>query len=143
MQDNDVRVYRILEMNKFVIMIVVLFGLCACQSTSSSPSTDNTDISNAIENRKFIKPIVMITAKYPEQEYRAGVEGSCKVSFDLADLEKFGSAPTNIKPIECTNKNFEKMCTTALSYWRFKSLEDIDKRESPTNLIYTCNFELS
>ena len=128
-------------MNKFVVLILLIWGLLGCQSTAPT-SNDNTVSNSAVENRSTIKPIIMITAMYPDYEFQNGIEGSCKVSFDLIDQEKFGSAPANVKPLQCSNSNFLRACEKALTKWRFKALSDLDKSESPTGLQYTCKFEL-
>ena len=128
-------------MNKFVVLALPILGLLGCQSTAPT-SNDNTVINSAVENRSTIKPIIMITAMYPDYEFQNEIEGSCKVSFDLIDQEKFGSAPANVKPLQCSNSNFLRACEKALTKWRFNSLSKLDKSESPVGLQYTCKFEL-
>jgi hypothetical protein len=130
-----------MKMKEFVVLVLPILGLLGCQSTAPT-SDDNMVIKSAVENRNTIKPIIMITAMYPDYEFQKGIEGSCKVSFDLIDQEKFGSAPTNVKPLQCSNPNFFSACEKALTKWRFKELSDLDNSESPIGLQYTCNFEL-
>jgi len=141
-----------------VFIIACLGSLLGCQSTSieTKPaptvhvSSDEVYISPdevyvprkssgvAIENRIEMQPIVRLEPKYPMAAARQGVEGFCRVSFDI-ELKGAGH-PHNIKVLECSPSGmFEANCITAVSKWVF-AYRNI--QESPNGLITTCEFKI-
>jgi len=138
--------------NKFFI-IVCLGSLLGCQSTSIktqptplepvyvSPEEEYVPpppSTSSIENRSEIKALAEIDPKYPIAAARQGIEGFCRVSFDI-ELNK-PSRPHNIKILECSPSDiFEENCITSVSKWIFSPS---NSQESPKGLITTCEFKL-
>ncbi|PRO70150.1 hypothetical protein [Alteromonas gracilis] len=124
-------------MKKLVILPLISLTFYGCNSTQ--PAKDDVDfLASVIENRQTIKPIVYIAPKYPAQEFSNGVEGNCKVEFDVLGESGALSKPTNVKPLDCPNQNFFEHCKSAVQYWRFKR----DQQEPTTGLHTTCRFEI-
>lgn len=94
------------------------------------------DIESVVENRTTIAPLVYVTSKYPESAYRDGIEGYCRVSYDI----EVGSVsrPKNIKIKNCEPESvFEESCKEAVSHWIF-IVESTS--ESPEGLVSTCRY---
>lgn len=128
-------------MNKFVILTFTTLFLSGCNVTQEQ--VINPIIDSAIENRQSIKPLLLLEPMYPKKELEDGIQGSCQVSFDLVNSEKFGSSPSNIEAVKCTNLNFLAACKDALKRWRFKKVEELSTDESVLGLRHTCKFELT
>ncbi len=123
------------------LALAILATGCQSIQTPTSDVTSTDPLASAIENRKDIKPLIIVSPKYPKSEMAMGVEGSCKVSFDLDDM-KFRSKPTNVKAIDCSNDHFFAACKTSLDKWLFNAIDKLGTRESTKGLVTTCQFTL-
>lgn len=124
-------------MKNLVVLVLSCLAFYGCNNTQPTRN-DSEVLASVIENRQTIEPIVYITPKYPVEEFNKGVEGTCKVEFDLQGEKGALSKPGNIKPLNCPNQNFFEYCKNAMQYWRFKS----DQQEPTSGLQTTCRFKI-
>ncbi|MFW8589998.1 energy transducer TonB [Glaciecola sp. 2405UD65-10] len=127
---------------KFKWVSVLLFLLCSNKTFGTDTEVISEAILKAVENRQTIAPIVKFDPKYPLKASKQGIEGFCKLSFDLANKEAFAK-PMNIKVIECTPSGvFEDASISALRKWIFLKIERLNTAESTDGLVTTMSFEL-
>ncbi|WDE01490.1 energy transducer TonB [Thalassomonas actiniarum] len=130
-------------MNQWLLLILFTLILQGCQSTRNNPLNEPDSIVYAIENREDIRPVILIKPKYPIAAANQGIEGSCKVTFDLGKVGILTRA-VNIEITECMPQGiFEKVCIDSIKRWAFRDMENLDTHESPYGLITYCKFELN
>lgn len=126
---------------KIQVWIYVLFFLIGCKTNDVIIKPKQKLIYSAVENRSDIRPIIYIEHLYPKSAFSQGVQGYCRVSFDIS-REKM-SKPFNIKILECSPLGvFESSCTSAINKWLFKAVSSLNTKETEKGLITTCKYEI-
>ena len=128
---------------KVIIILTAVVGLTGCSSATNSSKLYPKIMASTIENRTDIRPIVLVEPKYPSWAIKKGIEGFCKVSFDLVPYNEKYSQLTNLKALECSPKKvFIKSCLSAVAKWKFRSIKAINTDESPNGIITSCHYSL-
>lgn len=128
--------------SKFRLVFVLVLLLGSHKSFGNDAETIPETILKAVENRQTISPIAKFDPMYPLEASKQGIEGFCKLSFDLADTGAFAK-PVNIKVVECIPAGvFDEASKLALGKWIFLKIERLNTKESTDGLLTTLSFEL-
>jgi protein TonB len=80
-----------------------------------APSLNSGNVSFSVSDRDA-QPLVRIEPQYPVRAAERGIEGTCRVQFDVTP----DGTPTNVRIMRCDSSLFERNVIRAVERWRYQ-----------------------